>query len=403
MIQKIRNEEYLKRLSNMTLAEKNEYTARVGEWLKRKAPLLAKKMEQQEASYQNPLQMGMMWNDAECRAWHEGVTLMSALMSTADTWLPDMIYVKAAKRGIRQMIRVLKGCIAEQPATMSSRLSAAHGEISPQGRDDKAVESKGEKAEPKGEQVSKGEGENKPQTSNLKPQTQGNAQAVPTRPKHIDQYVHLLPKKTQDRAALVRQLLRDLDAARENARMLAVAGEHPDKIAAWAKTATNLDNKLHSIYQELDNEWEKLVQNGCVGVDAFGNAFVTEKGQAELNVPTPADGHPSPTGAGSTKRGRKPMTEEEKAAAAEKRSAAREARQKENDAKRLEALKKNLRDTRTNATPERKKQWKDNLKVLLALGGKITDSIRKAAEHYGIELKEYEHKDSEAQSNAKDK
>lgn len=80
------------------------------------------------------------------------------------------------------------------------------------------------------------------------------------------------------------------------------------------------------------------------------------------------------------------MTEEEKAAAAEKRAAQREAKQKENDAKRLEALKKNLRDTRTKATPERIKQWQDNLKVLLALGGKITDSIRKAAEHYGIDI-----------------
>ena len=388
MIQKIRNEEYLKRFSNMTLAEKNEYTARVGEWLERKAPLLAKKMEQQEASYQNPLQMGMMWNDAECSAWHEGVTLMSALMNTADTWLPDVLYNKAAKRGIRQMIKLLKAVIIAGEIKSIQFIGTNPSEHKePSALKDALTKEPDRFLQPTGEKiggkpvytVSNGHiaGGDKDRQEKVMPVGQG---AIPARPKHIDQYVHLLPKKTQERAGLVRQLLRDLDAARENARLLAMAGEKADKIAAWAKTSTAIDEKLKSIYKELDSEWDRLVKEGCVGVDALGNAFITEKGQTAIETAKKE----------APKRGRKPMTEEEKAAAQEKRAAVREAKQKENDAKRMEALKKNLRDTRTNATPERKKQWKDNLKVLLALGGKITDSIRKAAEHYEIDISDIE-------------
>lgn len=80
------------------------------------------------------------------------------------------------------------------------------------------------------------------------------------------------------------------------------------------------------------------------------------------------------------------MTEEEKKAAAEKRATEKAEAKQAEDAKRREYLKKWLRDTRTNPSDERRKQWTKNCKELLALGGEITDSIRKAGEYYGVDM-----------------
>ena len=185
---------------------------------------------------------------------------------------------------------------------------------------------------------------------------------VPVRPKHIDQYVHLLPEKTQQKAATVQGLLRDLDKARENARLLMNDPKaKSDSIAQWAKTATALDAKVKAIYKELDAEWEKLVQSGRVVVDDLGNAHVVEIAQGDSHRVSQGD-----------TQWTVPMSP-----------------QTSNDgetAKRIEYLKKWLRDTRTKASDERKKQWKENYKELLKLGGELTDSIRKAGEHYGVNL-----------------
>ena len=331
MVQKIQSTEYMKRLDNMLGAERAQWQQRVGEWLRRQAPVLSKKMEQQEAAFQNPLQASMTWNDQECQAWHEGVILMSALISSADTWLPDALFVKSAKRGIRQIIRCLQGAYqAEEEQTaergltpQSGRMIAGAAKEAGYGKPGASNGRIGNGGKDRQEGVDTNTHNPTPISHHLSPFTKG---AVPARPKHIDQYVHLLPKKTQERAAQVRQLLRDMDAARENTRMLAAAGEHPDKIASWSKTATSIDNKLRSIYDELDREWEKLVDSGCVGVDAFGNAFITEKGEKVIKEQQQ-----------KSKRGRKPMTEEEKKAAEQKRSEKLAARQKEKDDKEYRA------------------------------------------------------------------
>lgn len=86
------------------------------------------------------------------------------------------------------------------------------------------------------------------------------------------------------------------------------------------------------------------------------------------------------------------MSDEEKAKAASKReqngtgSDSAECEQARPEVKRREYLKKWLRDARTNPSDERRKQWTKNCKELLALGGEITDSIRKAGEYYGVDL-----------------
>ena len=54
--------------------------------------------------------------------------------------------------------------------------------------------------------------------------------------------------------------------------------------------------------------------------------------------------------------------------------------------KRISYLQKWLRDPRPEATPERKKQWGLNIKELIALGGRVTKSIVKAGEHYGVKI-----------------
>lgn len=362
MVSHITSNEYLKRVDNMTAVEREEYMNRVGEWTNNQAPLLMPKMDDDAARFQNVIQCSAGWNDAECQAWTEGARLLTALAGKADTWLPEKLYVKAAKRAIGLMLQQLKlqaqnengnlnvndneNTVKEVLAEGTTKATQA-GTVSPAGKPQDTVK----EAEPAG----------KPQDA-VKP--------VPVRPKHIDQYVHLLPESTQKKAAQVQGILRDIDTARENARLLAKANEHPDTIAQWAKATAELDKKLKTIYRELDAEWEKLVMAGCVTVDDFGNAHVikgSEEGVKEGSEKGSAAGAEPETSATSAKPTRKEIKAAEKA-------------------KRLEYLKKWLRDTRTTPSIERKKMWEKNCKELISLGGEITDSIRKAAEFYGVGL-----------------
>lgn len=349
MIQKITNGEYLKRFDNMSGAERQTLTERVGQWLRSGARLLARKAEDPMARLQNVMQVSNGWNDAECQAWTDGVILLTAFVGTAETWLPEMIYAKAAKRTIKRMVEVLK----EQAGTHSQSVPVMKAGGQPQGKaGTAAVGSLVITEEQKQRIVEKYTKKAMEKTAASEGTATPNG-GVPVRPKHIDQYAHLLPEKTQERAATVKGLLRELDVARENARRLADANEHADKIAQWAKEATRLDEKVKSIYKELDAEWDKLVQQGRVVVDDLGNAHVVE----------PA----------VTRQETEQANDEEKAEAAE-------------TAKRIEYLKKWLRDTRTKASDERRELWEKNCKELLSLGGELTDSIRKAAEVYGVSL-----------------
>ena len=100
---------------------------------------------------------------------------------------------------------------------------------------------------------------------------------VPARPKHIDQYVHLLPKETQERAAGYGELMRQLGEARDNMQLL-MDDDHASAKSReqWAKQATKLDKKIRALKEELDREWEKVVAENRIALDAFGNAYVVE-------------------------------------------------------------------------------------------------------------------------------
>ena len=349
MVRKIQTGEYLKRYGNMTAAERQSYMERVGEWLRSGRNVLQARAEDADARMRNVLMASVMWNDAESEAFEDGARLLSALVGTSDTWLPERLYQMAVRRSIRQIGKCLKEVLAatEKPTP-----------VLPKG----GMKDEGGKRKEENPPLPlpKGGSDSKPNPTMT---------GVPVRPKHIDQYVHLLPEKTQKRAGQVRELLRDLDVAREKARLLMDAGEQGDKVAQWAKKATQLDDKVRSIYRELDAEWEKLVQTGRVVVDVFGNASVAPDGKPSGTVAT--DGAPS----GTVAEQEKPeLTTEQK--------------------HRRRELRKWLIDTRRGADgkarEKRIEQWKVNIKEYLTLEpievALKDEKLVAAAGHFGISL-----------------
>ena len=350
MVRKIQVNEYLKRYDNMSATERQAFASRVGEWLQSAGRALTNRAEDFDARLHSVLSVSVGWNDAECEAFEEGARLLSALSGSADTWLPDLLYKKAVRRSIRQMVKVLSsvvGTASEQRKVKSEESAATDRQPT-----EKAA-SQGEKRNAKSEEPAEVKSASVPVTT-----------GVPIRPKHIDQYVHLLPKKTQEHAAEVRDLLRQLDDAREKARLLMESPQaSPDSRAQWAKRAVQLDNKVRDIYRELDAEWEKLVKQGRVVVDIFGNAGLTPD--------------PSPKGEGSVAQEEKPeLTSEQKAHRRE--------------------LRKWLIDTRRGAEgkarEKRIEQWKANWKEYMTLepleAALKDEKVVAAAKHFGIEIVE---------------
>ena len=175
----------------------------------------------------------------------------------------------------------------------------------------------------------------------------------------------MLPKGTQERAGAVRGLLRELDEAREKMRLLMEdVNAKPDARAAWARKATRIDATLKGIYLELDAEWEKLVRDGRVGVDALGNAYVVEGGQSDRNTQSNQSSQSNPT----------ELTSEQKA--------------------RRRELRKWLIDLRRGkegkAREKRIEQWKVNWKEYLTLepleAALKDEKVVAAAAHFGIEI-----------------
>ena len=369
--------EYLKRYDNMSVAERQAYDERVGEWLRSGAKTLGKQAETFEARLQNALQVSASWNDAECAAFEEGARLLSAVSHKTDTWLPEMLYAKSAKRAIRRMYEVLSelegegGTEAQQkPEEGTGKATTAVGENAPsvaQPDFDQAqgtpIAAKGPFRDQPGGDIN-GEVSDK-QTVGEKPSAEPAGAtatadgAVPVRPKHIDQYVHLLPQKTQERAALVKGLLQELDDAREKMRLLM---DDPtaksDDREAWAKKATAIDNKVRSIYDELDREWEKLVKSGRVVVDDLGNARVM----------------PAADATDTTDEGPAELTSEQRA--------------------RRRELRKWLVDTRRGNGDTREEhvaKWRENFREYLTLEGDAAfedEKIIEATKHYGINIEE---------------
>lgn len=382
MVQKIQIGEYGKKYWNMTAAERQTYQDRVGQWLRSDGRMLLERADDFGSRLQNVMGVSVSWNDNECAAFEDGARLLSVLVGVSETWLPELLYAKSARRAIRQMVKCLKkGVPAEKERREKEPTPALPKGVSekvevptPRGVSESREERKPTPAIQKGGGEKREErGKRREERGKRREDAQHTAERVlplPVRPKHIDQYVHLLPKKTQDRAGQVRELLRDLDVARENARKLMDAGEQGDKVAQWAKKATSLDDKVRSIYKELDAEWEKLVKSGRVTVDVFGNASVAPDGKPSGTVAT--DGVPS----GTVAEQEKPeLTTEQK--------------------HRRRELRKWLIDTRRGAEGKarerRIEQWKVNIREYLTLepieAALKDEKIVAAAKHYGVSLR----------------
>ena len=361
MIRKIQGNEYLKRYDNMTAQEREEYEGRVGQWLSDNSHMLAQKGEVFEARMQNVLQVSGTWNDQECQAFDEGARLLSALVNQADTWLPDMLYVKSAKRAIKQMVEALWDVDSQSIPTVEIPKSPEVLSMNSKTITAEKILSLQERYAGNGD-ITDGH-----QTSSIEHQP---SSITPARPKHIDQYVHLLPQKTQEHAALVQGLYRDLEDARQKMQLLM-----DDKRAsaadreAWAKKATKCDNTLRKIFDELDSEWEKLVKSGRVVVDDLGNARVMDDGRGKMD-----DGRGKMEDDSAISHQPSAITSEQKA--------------------RRRELRKWLTDTRRGngaGRDERVKQWKVNFKEYLTLEGDKAfedEKILEAAKHYEIDIKD---------------
>ena len=406
MIRKIQGSEYLKRYDDMTAAERAEYESRVGDWLSVDGQALVKRCETFEARLQNVLQVSAGWNDSECQAFEDGAVLLSALVGQADTWLPDMLYVKSAKRAVRQMFELLWGVDAGQTETREIPEAAAAGkpkEDTAEGTG-KATQAVGGKSADKDltkDSVRMQAGEAKDEMYGAASESYtvkaGGAATVspdarpttvttvaPERPKHVDQYVHLLPEKTQEHAAQLQGLYRELDDTRRKMDLLMDdKTAKDDDRAAWAKKATATDNKIRKILDELDAGWEKLVKEGRVVVDDLGNARVIAPVQTTPTPPRSAMPLATSKNSGGEAAALDDNAQSGGEAAAEMTS--------EQKARRRE-LRKWLVDTRRgngDTREEHVKKWLENFREFLAFEGNEAyedDKIKAAAEHYGINL-----------------
>lgn len=381
MIQKITNGEYLKRYDNMDTEERHVLTERVGQWLRDGGRMLMKRAEDQTATFLNAVQCSAGWNDKECEAWTEGAQLLTAFAGKADTWLPEMLYTKSAKRSIRNMVKVLWNAVAGETAGAVAAADRRETKkpvplIKTAKREyDAATDTVMVQME-----VVQDEPAKAPVQQNLKP---GTLKPEVVRPKHIDQYVHLLPESTQKKAATVQGLLRELDVARENARLLMNDPNVKDgSRAQWAKMATTLDAKVKAIYKELDAEWEKLVQSGRVVVDIFGNASIVSDGKPSGAVAGGSTDAVAGGSAGAGADGGMADTTNEQKISAETKA-------------QIKSLRSWLRDTRGPKKPGEKHdayvaRWKEKYREMVKLGGKeaVTEAVEKAAELYGISIEE---------------
>lgn len=341
MITKLNPANYLKRRNNMDLQERIAYDQLLTVWLQESKPMLLDKINTPDAGIYSATVLSGAWNERECHAFVQGALLMSALIAEADTWLPDMLYTKTARRVVNRMIGVLEAA-AQSGNTKDHQTAAPAAAAAPA----PAV------------------------PAPAAPAAQGGvgAPAVTTvkRPNHIDQYGYLLPEATQQRAARVKDILRRLEEARQKMQTLIDGGAaHTDTQATWAREATRLDNELHDIYEELDREWDKLVKAGRVYVDDLGNAHVTPAEQQRLD-------------AAAAKEQARAKAEK---GAGKKRSEASE-------------IRRWLCDTRRGNGKTRQeyaKKWSEKFEAYAALVGDAAfndDKINAAAKHYGITIKQ---------------
>jgi len=419
MIRKILVRDYLKGYGDMTAEERKAFVGRVGEWLTSDGARLLAMTDRPMARSQSLMTITTRWTTDDARAVTDGITLMSALVGVADTWLPTQIYMKSAYRAVRQVVEVLSSLNighvtflrpdgSKRPEVERNIKTVAQTATGQRGKATGRRPETGNAAahynhEPK---RAAGAGADKPQTlstpvgatvcpgskrqggdviatqqtkkeyqptdtsliSHLSPLT---SKMVPARPKHIDQYVHLLPKETQERAAGYSELMRQLGEARDNMQLL-MDDDHASAKSReqWAKQATRIDKKIRAIRDELDREWKKVAENGHVVIDDLGMAHLVPTSQC--NAALNEDG----TSAGGEGGEREPaeLTSEQR--------------------KRRRELRKWLIDLRRGKEgkdrEKRIEQWRVNWQEYLTLEPREKaledEKILEAAKHFGIDL-----------------
>jgi len=415
MIKKILVRDYLKGYGDMTAEERKAFVGRVGEWLAQDGARLLAMTDRPMAKSQNLVTISTRWTVEDCRAVTDGIMLTSALVGVADTWLPTQIYMKSAYRAVRQVYIILNSLVgvgvkgkadglnvtinpitgAPMPKTNNTatgqRGAAAHYNHEPKraagagaGKPQALPSSVGATASPgskrQGGDVITAQQTKKEQqptdtslTSHLSPLT---SKMVPARPKHIDQYVHLLPKATQERAAEYGELMRQLGEARDNMQLL-MDDDHASAKSReqWAKQATKIDKKIRAIRDELNREWEKVAESGRVVIDDLGMAHLVSTSQCDAALNGDGAGG-NGTGADGEGGGQEPveLTSEQK--------------------KRRRDLRKWLIDLRRGKEgkdrEKRIEMWRVNWQEYLTLEPREKamedEKILEAAKHFGIDL-----------------
>ena len=402
MIRKILVRDYLKGYGDMTAEERKAFVGRVGEWLAQDGARLLAMTDRPMARSQSLMTITTRWTADDAKAVTDGIMLMSALVGVADTWLPTQIYMKSAYRAVRQVVAVLstvnvgngvsiavgkfvekkrtKDCveyefvgehaskggdtIAGQPTKKSDAGMGGQTRPAPAGKTQGTKAAQTEKPLPMIKTVGK---EYDAATDTVRVQ----CAVVPARPKHIDQYVHLLPKETQERAAGYSELMRQLGEARDNMQLL-MDDDHASAKSReqWAKQATRIDKKIRAIRDELDREWEKVAESGRVVIDDLGMAHLVPTSQCDAALNE--DG----TGADGEGGEQEPveLTSEQK--------------------KRRRELRKWLIDLRRGKEGKERErrieQWRVNWKEYLTLEPREKaledEKILEAAKHFGIDL-----------------
>ena len=376
MIKKVKKEEYLKGYGTMSDKERREYQSRVGEWLSNDGRRLLDMTERPMAKSQNIMLLSARWKEPEVRAFAEGARLMSALIGVADTWLPTQLYAKSAYRAVRQMVEVM-GQVPGGGNTIAMKQTKKAGGLLVITEEQKRriVEKYTKKVlERQGEAPAA-----KPQdtvTTATTPIPHGEEQGggFLARPRHIDQYVHLLPEATQKRAAGYGELMREFDAARENLRILMDDVHASDRDREqWAKKVSSLDKQIGDIRRELDREWEKVAASGKVVMDDLGMAHVVSK---ELRVKSEEFADTAQVGGATGAAQDAPATDN-----------------KADDQRRAALLRKWLIDTRYGNKDAEKRakyqeKWREKYREMVRIGGieAVTEKVREAAKHYEIDI-----------------
>jgi len=412
MIKKILVRDYLKGYGDMTAEERKAFVGRVGEWLAKDGARLLAMTDRPMAKSQNLMTITTRWTAEDAKAVTDGIMLMSALVGVADTWLPTQIYMKSAFRAVRQVYVILNSLVGVAVKGKADGLNVAINPITgaPMPKTNNAATGQRGAAAPYNQEPKRaaGAGAGKPQalpssvgataspgskrqggdaiatqqtkkeqqrtdtslTSHLSPLT---SKMVPARPKHIDQYVHLLPKATQERAAEYGELMRQLGEARDNMQLL-MGDDHASAKSReqWAKQATKIDKKIRAIREELDREWEKVAESGRVVIDDLGMAHLVPTSQCDAALK--GDG----TGADGEGGEQEPveLTSEQR--------------------KRRRDLRKWLIDLRRGKEgkdrEKRIEQWRVNWKEYLTLEPKEKaledEKILEAAKHFDINIEE---------------